>query len=282
MRELEDLPELNRPIVIAAFEGWNDAGEAATAAVSHLAEVWEADKVIAYLDPEDYYDFQVNRPRIVTENGERRISWPLTRVQVAQDAVAGRDVILIHGIEPSMRWTSFCAEIIAYAESAGAEQLIMLGALLGDVPHTRPLQVHATSEDADLRRRFDLERSQYDGPTGIVGVLTQFAAMQELPALSAWVPVPHYAGSSPSPKATEALVAWLEKALDGPIPRGELEEMSRAWMNGVNELASTDEEVAEYIQALEQAQDAFDLPEATGDAIAQEFERYLRRRGENG
>jgi len=277
--ELEDVPELRDPIMIAAFEGWNDAGEAATAAVEHLSQVWNAEPIAA-IDPEDYYDFQVNRPRVVLEDGQRRVSWPTTRILLATSPTLDRDVILVQGIEPSTRWRSFTIELLEFAQQAGVTTFVTLGALLADVPHTRPIPITVTSEHEDAIHRYDLEPSKYEGPTGIVGVLSDAAAQAGLPALSCWAAVPHYAGGTPSPKATLGLVSRLEELLDTTVPHGDLADQARAWEHGVDELAESDDEVAEYVQSLEQAQDTAELPEATGEAIAREFERYLRRRGE--
>ena len=280
MIALTDVPELRDPIMIAAFEGWNDAGEAATAAVEHLAEVWNGETVAA-IDPEDYYDFQVSRPRILMEDGKRRVSWPTTRILLATSTSLNRDVILVQGIEPSTRWRSFTIELLEFAQHIGVTTFVTLGALLADVPHTRPLPVSATSEHEDVVHRFDLEPSKFEGATGIVGVLADAASQADLPSLSCWAAVPHYAGGTPSPKATLALISKLEELFDLAIPHGDLPDQARAWEHGVDELAESDDEVAEYVHSLEQAQDTVDLPEASGDAIAREFERYLRRRGED-
>ena len=280
MIALTDVPELRDPIMIAAFEGWNDAGEAATAAVEHLAEVWNAETVAA-IDPEDYYDFQVSRPRILMEDGKRRVSWPTTRILLATSTSLNRDVILVQGIEPSTRWRSFTIELLEFAQHIGVTTFVTLGALLADVPHTRPLPVSATSEHEDAVHRFDLEPSKFEGATGIVGVLADAASQADLPSLSCWAAVPHYAGGTPSPKATLALISKLEELFDLAIPHGDLPDQARAWEHGVDELAESDDEVAEYVHSLEEAQDTVDLPEASGDAIAREFERYLRRRGED-
>ncbi len=279
MIEVEDLPELVDPVVIAAFEGWNDAGEAASSVVEHLAQVWGAEPIAA-IDPEDYYDFQVTRPRVGTVDGVRRITWPTTRVLCAPRVAAGRDILIIQGIEPSTRWRTFVIELLALADEIDASMLVCLGALLADVPHTRPLPVGTYSEDARLAHSLDLEPNTYEGPTGIVGVLADAAYQAEIPTVSCWVSVPHYAGGTPSPKATLALLDHLEELLDLRVPRGDLEDLSRAWERGVDELAESDEEVGEYVQALEQATDTAEHPEASGDAIAREFERYLRRRDE--
>lgn len=277
MIEIEDVPELSNPVMIAAFEGWNDAGDAASAVIEHLAELWGAEAVAA-LDPEDYYDFQVNRPRVVQEGSQRRISWRTTRLLIAQDTPLGRDVILVHGVEPSFRWRAFAVELMEFAQGADVQLIITLGALMADVAHTRPIPVTATSDQDDVRHRFDLEASTYEGPTGIVGVLADAAVQVGIPSLSAWAAIPHYAGHSPSPKATAALISRLEELLDAPIDHSDLEDDGRAWQRGVDELAEGDPEIGEYVEALEEAQDTADLPEASGEAIAKEFELYLRRR----
>jgi len=276
--ELDDLPQLENAVMIAAFEGWNDAGEAATGVIEHLAELWGAEPVAA-LDPEDYYDFQVNRPRVVVENGRRRISWRTTRILVATDTPIGRDVVLVQGVEPSFRWRGFAIELMELAQAADVTTVITLGALLADVAHTRPIQVTATSDNEDTRHRHDIESSTYEGPTGIVGVLADAAVQVGVSSISVWAAVPHYAHHTPSPKATRAIVSCLEDILDAPIQHGSLDEDARAWENGLDALASEDAEVAEYVESLEDAQDTAELPEASGDAIAKEFERYLRKRG---
>ncbi len=280
--EFEDVAPLRDPILIAAFEGWNDAGEAASAAVEHLSAVWNAE-AIAALDPEEYYDFQVNRPKVLREDSQRRIVWPTTRLLVARDTgftSPARDVVLVEGIEPSTRWRSFTIELLEYAQRLGVTTVVTLGALLADVPHTRPIPVTATSDDDDVVHRYDLESSAYEGPTGIVGVLSDAAHRAGLTSLSCWAAVPHYAASSPSPKATLGLLSALERLFNVTIPLADLPEISRAWERGVNELAQSDEEVAEYVQSLEESTDTADLPEASGESIAREFERYLRRRGD--
>ncbi|WP_122263116.1 PAC2 family protein [Ornithinimicrobium cerasi] len=281
MLEFADVPELRDPVVVAAFEGWNDAGESASAVVEHLRAVWGAE-LVASLDPEDYYDLQVNRPTIVTVGGERTLRWPSTRLYVVRDSPLGRDLILVQGIEPSVRWRAFTAEILDFCLDQGATLMVTLGGLLADVPHTRPIPVSMTTEDQALREQGIAERSTYEGPTGIVGVLSELAHRRELPTVSAWAAVPHYAGGPPSPKATLALLSALEELLGCVIDDDEVAEAARAWERGVDELAASDEEVAEYVASLEDAQDTAELPEASGDAIAREFERYLRKRGEDG
>ncbi|KAA6222844.1 hypothetical protein CP973_13745 [Streptomyces albofaciens JCM 4342] len=282
MIELEGVPELIDPVMVAAFEGWNDAGDAASAAVAHLDREWKGE-VFAALDAEDYYDFQVNRPTVWLDGGVRKITWPTTRLSVVRIADANgkgkpRDLVLVRGIEPSMRWRSFCNEILGFAHELGVEMLVVLGALLGDTPHTRPVPVSGVTSDPDLASRLDLEETRYEGPTGIVGILQEACTHAGVPAVSLWAAVPHYVSQPPNPKATLALLNRLEDLLDLRIPLGELSEDARAWQLGVDQLAAEDSEVAEYVQSLEEARDTADLPEASGEAIAREFERYLRRR----
>ncbi len=284
--ELEELPELVDPVMIAAFEGWNDAADAASNAVRHLAEVLDAD-LFGAMDAEDYYDFQVNRPTLaLTEDGERELVWPTTRFSVARVPVAGtpegetprvRDVVLVHGIEPNMRWQSFSEELFDLARDLGVSTVVVLGALLADVPHTRPVPVSGSSGDPDLCSAHGLEAPTYQGPTGINGVLQELARQEEIPLVSFWAAVPHYVAQAPCPKATLALIRRLEDLLDLAIPAGDLPQEAQEWESGVDELAGEDSEVAEYVRSLEEAKDTADLPEASGEAIALEFERYLRR-----
>ena len=280
MIEIEDLPELHDPVMICAFEGWNDAGEAASRVIEHLGDLWDAETVAA-IDPEDYYDFQVTRPRVINQGQGRGIHWNTTRVLLASPDSLGRDVLLVTGIEPSFRWRAFTTEILDLAASHGVTTVITLGALLADVAHTRPIPVTCSSEDEGVAYRHELEPARYEGPTGITGVVADGAHQAEMISISAWAAVPHYASQVPCPKASLALLVQLEDLLDSVIDHGELEDETRAWERGVDELANTDEDVAEYVSALESAQDTSELPEASGDAIAKEFERYLRRRGDD-
>lgn len=269
-------PILRGPVLLAAFEGWNDAGSAASQALAHLDLAWDAERVDE-LDPEEYHDFQVNRPQVSLEpDGSRRIDWPTTTVSVA-DLESG-PVVLVQGIEPSMRWRRYCAEVLDAAARLGVRTVVTLGALLADVPHTRPIPVTATTDDAELRTALDLDRNTYEGPTGIVGVLAAEAATRGLTTVSLWAAVPHYVAHPPSPKATVALLARIEELLGEQIDLGDLPEDAEAWQRGVDELAAEDSEIAEYVAQLEQAKDTAELPEASGEAIAREFERYLRRR----
>lgn len=278
MIEFDGVSELHDPVLIAAFEGWNDAGEAATACVEHLEREWDA-TTIASLDPDEYHDFQVNRPIVsFDEAGQRTLEWPTTRIAVAHPPGHDHDVVLIRGIEPNLRWRSFCGELLGVASELGVERIVVLGAMLADVPHTRPVPVSVSASDPAQATALGLEPSRYEGPTGIVGVFQDAATRSGLDTVSLWAAVPHYVAQSPCPKATLVLLQQLEDLLDLPVPIGDLVEQSEAWQHGVDELANDDPDIAEYVHRLEQARDATDLPEASGEHIAREFERYLRRR----
>jgi predicted ATP-grasp superfamily ATP-dependent carboligase len=265
-------------VVIAAFEGWNDAGEAASGAVAHLSTAWQAEPIGA-IDPEEYYDFQVTRPVTeVTDGQTQRLVWPTSRLLVPAPGKIDREVVLLHGIEPNMRWRRFCDELVGAFTELHAEKVVLLGALLADSPHTRPVQVTASASDPSLAADLRASPADYKGPTGIVGVLQHACGEAQIAALSLWASVPHYVAQPPSPKATLALLRGVEDLLDIPVPLADLPSEARAWERGVDELAEQDSEVAEYVRTLEDAKDATELPEASGDAIAAEFERYLRRR----
>jgi predicted ATP-grasp superfamily ATP-dependent carboligase len=220
----------------------------------------------------------VNRPLVCFgADGERRLTWPTTEIKVAS-LPSGQDLVLVRGIEPNLRWRQFGGLITSALRSARPSRVFMLGALLADTPHTRPVPVSVSSRDPELARAYGLSESTYEGPTGIVGVLGDMLARAGLPTVSMWAAIPHYVSHPPCPKATLALLSRLEQMLDISLDLGELAELSRAWERGVDELAAEDSEVAEYVSQLEEQQDATELPEASGDAIAAEFERYLRRR----
>lgn len=277
--ELDDEPAA---LLLAAFEGWNDAGNAASQAIDLISEAWDAE-VVHEVDPEDYHDFQVNRPHVATEpDGSRSLTWPGTSVSVARTPASGRRVVLVRGIEPSMRWRSYCAELLDQAQRLGVGTVVCVGALLADVPHSRPIPVQVTSEDPRVQALLAVEGSDYEGPVGIVGVLSMAARTAGLHSISVWAAVPHYVAQPPSPKATLALLTSLEEIIGEPMPLGDLADDARAWQHGVDELAREDPEVAEYVHQLEEAKDTAELPEASGEAIAREFERYLRRREKGG
>ena len=272
-----DLRDLVDPVVVVAFGGWNDAGNAATGAIEHLAEAYQAEPVYA-LDPDEFYDFQVNRPRVAfTEDDEREITWPTTELKIAQ-LPDGRDLILVEGLEPNLRWRQFSTMIASALSSANVTRVHLLGALLADTPHTRPIPVSVSTTNRELMKQLGLAPATYEGPTGIIGVLGDTLTRAGVEVLTLWSAIPHYVSHPPCPKATLALLSQLEQVLDASFDLGELTELARAWERGVDELAAEDSEVAEYVASLEQMQDATELPEASGDAIAAEFERYLRRR----
>ncbi|HVM28732.1 MAG TPA: PAC2 family protein [Mycobacteriales bacterium] len=272
---------LRSPVLVAAFQGWNDAGDAASGALQHLHTAWEAVPV-AEIDPDDYFDFQEHRPTVALVDGTtRRISWPANRFSVCSPPGVERDVVLLQGCEPNLRWRAFCAEVLAVADELGVSMVVTLGALLADSPHTRPVPVSGTASDPATAAALGLEPSRYEGPTGIVGVLGDAAVRSGLPSASFWAAVPHYVSQAPCPKAVVALLRRVEDLLDAPVPLGELPEQARDWERRVDELAAEDTEVAEYIAALEEREPEEELPEASGEAIAKEFERYLRRGGDD-
>lgn len=281
--ELE-LPSLRDPILVAAFEGWNDAGDAASGAVEHLELIWDATP-LAELDSEDYYDYQVNRPTIRQIDGvTREIQWPSTRLSVCSPPGSARDVVLLRGIEPNMRWRSFCDDLLEFIEQLGVDTVVILGALLADTPHTRPVPVTGSAYSIEAAERFNLEQTRYEGPTGITGVLQDECVKAGVPAVSFWAAVPHYVSQPPNPKATVALLQRVEDVLDIEVPLGELPTQAEDWEEAVTEMTKEDDEISEYVRTLEERGDAeVDISEAIskidGDAIAAEFERYLRRRG---
>lgn len=279
----DDLRRLTDPVLVAAFEGWNDAGDAASTAIEHLQLSWDA-KPLGEIEPDDYYDFQVTRPTVRLVDGvTRRLEWPTTRLSVCRPPGSERDVVLVYGIEPNMRWRSFCAELLDFIERLGVTTVVTLGALLADTPHTRPIPVTGTAYDAEAAAKFDLERSRYEGPSGIVGVFQDACVQAGVPAISFWAAVPHYVSQPPSPKATLALLHRVEEVLDLEVPLGNLPEQAEEWEHTVTEMAEEDEEVSSYVRSLEERGDAeVSLTETSGDAIAAEFERYLRRRRPGG
>lgn len=276
-----EFPRLVEPVMIAAFEGWNDAGEAASTALEHLELVWDAEP-LASLDPEDYYDFTVTRPHVRLSGGvTRRIEWQTTRLSVAQLPGTERHIVLVNGIEPNIRWRAFCAELLSHVDRLGVTKVITLGALLADTPHTRPTPVSGISYDSASVKRLDVEPSTYEGPTGIVGVFQNACVEHGVPAVSFWAAVPHYVSQARVPKAAVALLHRVEEILDVEVPLGALPAQAEEWERTVSEMAEADDEVREYVRRLEeQAEEGDDdLPVADGDAIAADFERYLRRRG---
>lgn len=274
-------------MVVAAFEGWNDASDAASGVVEHLALIWDATH-LAEIESEGYYDYQINRPTIRQVDGiTRRIEWPSTRLSRCRPPGSDREVILVHGIEPNMRWRSFCAELLGILGQLDADTVVVLGALLADTPHTRPVPVTGSAYSAEAAKRFRLEQTQYEGPTGITGVLQDAAVRAGMPAINLWAGVPHYFSQSPNPKVMVALLQRVEDVLDVEVPLGDLPQQAQEWESTVTSLTEDDEDIAEYVKTLEERGDAEDdavelLGTIDGDALAADFERYLRRRGQEG
>jgi proteasome assembly chaperone (PAC2) family protein len=279
----ETLPQLQNTIVVAAFEGWNDAGDAASDAVTHLSAIWNSLPIVE-IDDEAYYDYQVNRPVIRQVDGvTRELEWPAMRISHCRPPDSDRDVVLMHGVEPNMRWRTFCDELLAVIDKLNVDTVVILGALLADTPHTRPVPVSGAAYSSESAELFGLEETRYEGPTGIAGVFQYACVAAGIPAVTFWAAVPHYVSHPPNPKATVALLRRVEEVLDVEVPLGDLPTQAEAWEQEITEMAADDEELAEYVLSLEQHGDAAtDVNEALGkidgDAIAAEFERYLRRR----
>ena len=286
--EIHQIPLLRNPVMIVAFSGWNDAAEAASGAVEHLLSGWrdKSDEVvpelIADVDSEDFYDFQVNRPQVSIDDSEiRSITWPTTQVFGLAIPSMQRDLVIVTGVEPSMRWKNFTADLLDLADDLEVSLVMTLGSLLADTPHSRPITVTGTGAHPSIASRLGVSVSKYEGPTGILGIIQDGCMRRGIDAISLWAAVPHYAASAPSPKATLALINTIEEFLDISIPMSDLPERSDAWEKEVDELAAEDSEVAEYVKALEESKDAAELPDVSGDSIAKEFERYLRRHQED-
>jgi proteasome assembly chaperone (PAC2) family protein len=282
-------PELRRPVLIAAFRGWNDGGQGATLAAGYLARTWDAVR-FADIDPENFVDFQANRPQVSLDEGlTRRIEWPENAFFHARVPGTERDVVLLLGVEPSLRWQTFCGLVVGLARDLDVELLVTLGSLLADVPHTRAAPVTGAASDPELVASLGLQHSRYEGPTGIVGVLQDACRREGLPAASLWAAVPHYVSLAPSPRAARALCDRLAQLLDVPIDTAELAEAEQNYVEQVTEAIASDEsgETAEYVANLEQRTDELDLEEheelPSGDSLAAELTRYLRERdAENG
>lgn len=273
------LKDLRRPAVIAAFGGWSDAGDAASGVIDHLADTYSAALEFSF-DPEEFYDFGVNRPtqRLLSPT-DRIIEWPTTEVLVA--SLPERDLVLIGGPEPNYHWRDYTARLMSLLRTVKPELVVLLGALLTDTPHSRPVPVSATASNPRVAEELGLDLSTYEGPTGILGVLAQECDQLGLSVVSLWASVPHYVAEPPNPKAALALVTRLEDILNTPLETGELPEDAETWETQVNELVADDPDIANYIAALEERRDE-ETPTATGDTIAAEFERYLRRRNRPG
>ncbi|MDQ4134022.1 MAG: PAC2 family protein [Actinomycetota bacterium] len=274
-----DRPTLRSPVLVAAFEGWNDAADAASTAARYLRTRWDA-RPFAAIDPEIFYDFSSTRPQVkITDGQTREILWPTNELSAAVLPDSANDVVILLGTEPQLRWRTFCDQIMYVAEQLNAQMLLTLGALLADVAHTRPVRVSGAAADPDLVQRLGLERSTYEGPTGIVGVLHEAAERRSLPSASLWAAVPHYVAATPSPKATLALVNRATSILASPIVTTDLELKASDYERQVTEVVASDEDVAAYVQRLEDTADhesAQPLEAQSGDALAAELERFLR------
>ncbi len=272
--------------MVCAFQGWNDAGDAASSAVSFLSSSLGARR-FARIDSEEFYDFQANRPTIrFGENERREISWPTVEFFEATAPRAPRDIVLVQGVEPSMRWPSFCTHIVDLAEALGVQIVVSLGALLGDVPHTRPVAMSGHASDAALLERLGIQPSAYEGPTGIVGVLHTACADAGLPAASLWAAVPHYVAAASNPKAALALLRRVEVLIGVSIDASELESAATDYERQVGLAVRSDPDIQAFVERLELAADSEEetapdeLP--SGDVIAREFQRFLRQRGAEG
>ncbi len=277
-------PELRRPVLIAAFRGWNDGGQGATLAGGFLARLWDAEQ-FGEIDPDDFYDFQAVRPQVTLEDGlTRKLEWPENGFYHAPIPGLDRDAVILLGVEPNLRWRAFSELVVGLADDLGVELVVTLGALLADVPHTRPAPVTAAASDPALMEEHGLEPSRYEGPTGIVGVLLDRCRAEGIPSLSLWAAVPHYVSLAPSPRAALSLCRRLGELLGAEVDLDELERASTEYTEQVSEAVSADAETAAYVEELERRVDlleaAEDLP--SGDSLAAELTRFLREREANG
>lgn len=289
--EIHKIPALRSPIMVIAFSGWNDAAEAATGAVTHLlnisSEIPDLEglsesalipELIADVDSEEFYDFQVNRPMIEIDGSLiRSLIWPGTQVFGLQTPQFENDFVIVRGVEPSMKWRTFAGELLDLADDLEVSIIITLGSMLADAPHSRPITVTGSGAHPDIAKRLGVEISRYEGPTGILGVIQDSCLRRGIDAISLWAAVPHYASSSPSPKASLALVSALEDFLAIDLPLGELDHLAKEWEKEVDELTKEDSEIGEYVKALEESKDNAAFSDLSGDEIARELERFLRR-----
>ncbi len=277
---------LRAPALICAFKGWNDAADAASSAITYVGSALGAQR-FATIDPEDFYDFQATRPRVKMVEGQtREIVWPAVELFEARVPRAPRDLILLTGSEPSFRWRTFCQLVVELAEVLGAQLVVTMGALLADVPHTRPISVTGLSSDQALVARLGLAPSSYEGPTGIVGILHAACQQAGLPSASLWAAVPHYIAATPNPKAALALVRKLEGLVGVAVDGSDLETASADYERQVNVAVQSDPDVQAFVERLEQAasEEADESPTAlpSGETIARDLQRFLRQRGGEG
>ena len=271
-------PRLRGPVLLAAFDGWNDAGEAATSALDAVADGLGAE-TFATVDPEEFYDFQATRPTVRMVEGRRRIEWPATELRAARLPAADHDLIVVRGHEPNLRWRTFADEIVELAANLRVEMVVTVGALLADVPHTRPVQVVSSAGDRDLAERLGLNLSRYEGPTGILGVLSDAAGRLGIPAVGLWAALPHYLHLAPNPWGAMALVEELGRLLPITVDTGELAGQTEAFDTAVTDLIDENPELAGYIERLETDTDEDDAPglaDLPPEQFVAEVERYLR------
>ena len=278
-----DPPELRSPILVCAFAGWNDAASAASAALEAVASGLESE-VAARLDPEEFYDFQVNRPTIRLVDGRtREVDWPANTMVTAKATGAERDLVLLSGVEPNLRWRTYSTAILDAAERLGVEMLVSLGALIADVAHTRPVPITGLATDDELVERLNLSRSNYEGPTGIVGVLHDQCRERGISSASLWAAIPHYVAAVPNPKAALALVRRLEAVTGIALEASELEDAMERFEGQIDRAVAANPEIQELVQRLESQQaDELELPQdmPSGDTLARDFQRFLRQRGD--
>jgi proteasome assembly chaperone (PAC2) family protein len=276
---------LRAPALVCAFKGWNDAGDAASTALTFVGGALNAER-FATIDPEEFYDFQSTRPQIrLTDGRARRIDWPAVELYEVRVPRAPRDLVLLAGIEPSMRWRTFVRVVIELSEALGVQMVVTLGALLADVPHSRPISITGLASDTSLVERLGLANSSYEGPTGIVGVLHGACQEAGIPSASLWAAVPHYISAVPNPKAALALVRKLEGLVGVAVDATALETASADYDTQVNRAVQSDPEIQAFVERLEQAaseaeesgEDLGQLP--SGDTLAREFQRFLKQRG---
>jgi predicted ATP-grasp superfamily ATP-dependent carboligase len=278
LRLAGELPTLRRPILVCAFRGWNDGGQGATLAAGFLKKIWNAQQ-FADIDPEEFFDFQVTRPHVsLIDGATRRIQWPETTFSQADVPGLGRDAVILEGIEPNFHWRRFGEIIGDLAGDLGVELVVTLGSLLADVPHTRPAPVTGSASDQKLIDELGLERSRYEGPTGIVGVLHDAFFRRGISAVNLWAAVPHYVSLAPSPRAALALCERLGSLLGAPIDTAELEKASDEYAEQVSQAVASDAETAAYVEELEQRSDDLAATDISGETIAAELTRFLRDR----
>ncbi|HEY1565123.1 MAG TPA: PAC2 family protein [Gaiellaceae bacterium] len=275
-------PDLRRPVLVAAFRGWNDGGQGATLGGSYLARQWGAES-FAEIEPENFYDFQAVRPHVSLEEGlTRKLEWPANTFLHAPIPDADRDAVILLGAEPNLRWKTYSGLVLELTQELGVELVITLGSLLADVPHTRPAPVSAAASDPSLVEELGVEPSRYEGPTGIVGVLLDACRQAEIPSVSLWAAVPHYVSLAPSPRAALALCRRLGELVGTDIDLAELEQAAEEYAEQVTEAVASDAETASYVEELERRVDmmeaAEDLP--SGESLAAELTRFLRERDE--